>query len=110
MLVAIALASALIVAGQKELAKGLILGSLFSVINFVLMGESLQMRLDRTRRSGKVVSFLLILLRFSLMSIPVIVSIRYTQFHMVATVAGLFMVQAVILSDAAMQMMRSRQA
>jgi hypothetical protein len=109
MLVAIILALVLISAGQKELAKGLVLGTLFSVINFMLMGESLQLRLGRTRRAGTVVSFGLIVLRFSLLAIPLIVSIRYHQYHIVTTITGLFMVQAVILTDAARQIMRSRQ-
>ena len=110
MFIAIALALVLIIMGQKEMAKGLVLGTLFSVINFVLMGESLQLRLGRSRRASTMVSFSLILLRFGLMAIPLIVSIRYNQYHIVATIVGLFMVQVVILTDAARLLMRSRQA
>jgi hypothetical protein len=109
MFIAIVLALILIMLGYKEMAKGLVLGALFSVINFVLMGESLQSRLGRSRRGGTMVSFLLIFLRFGLMAIPLIVSIRYDQYHIVATIAGLFMVQAIILTDAAKQLLRSRQ-
>lgn len=110
MFIAIALALVLIIIGQKEMAKGLVLGTLFSVINFVLMGESLQLRLGRSRRASTMVSFSLILLRFGLMAIPLIVSIRYNQYHIVTTIVGLFMVQVVILTDAARLLMRSRQA
>lgn len=110
MFIAIALALALLAAGQKEMAKGLVLGTLFSVINFVLMGESLQLRFGRTRRSGTLVSLSLILLRFGLMAIPLIVAINYDQYHVVTTIAGLFTVQAVLLTDAARQLLRSRQA
>ena len=110
MFIAIALALVLIIMGQKEMAKGLVLGTLFSVINFVLMGESLQLRLGRSRRASTMVSFSLILLRFGLMAIPLIVSIRYNQYHIVTTIVGLFMVQVVILTDAARLLMRSRQA
>jgi hypothetical protein len=110
MFIAIALALLLIIIGQKEMAKGLVLGTLFSVINFVLMGESLQLRLGRSRRASTMVSFSLILLRFGLMAIPLIVSIRYNQYHIVTTIVGLFMVQVVILTDAARLLMRSRQA
>lgn len=110
MLIAIVLALVLIMAGQNEMAKGLVLGTLFSIINFVLMGESLQHRFSRTRRSGTLRSFSLILLRFGLLAVPLIVSIFYDQYHIVTTVAGLFMVQAVILLDAARQMLCSRQA
>ncbi len=110
MFIAIVLALAMIMLGYKEMAKGLVLGSLFSVINFVLMGESLQHRFSTTRRSGTLFSFLLIMLRFSLMAIPLIVSIRYDQYHIVATIAGLFTVQAVMLVDVTRRMLRSRQA
>lgn len=110
MFIAIALALVLIIIGQKEMAKGLVLGTLFSVINFVLMGESLQLRLGRSRRASTMVSFSLILLRFGLMAIPLIVSIRYNQYHIVTTIVGLFMVQVVVLTDAARLLMRSRQA
>ena len=110
MFIAIALALVLIIIGQKEMAKGLVLGTLFSVINFVLMGESLQLRLGRSRRASTMVSFSLILLRFGLMAIPLIISIRYNQYHIVTTIVGLFMVQVVILTDAARLLMRSRQA
>jgi hypothetical protein len=109
MFIAIALALVLIMIGQKEMAKGLVLGTLFSVVNFVLMGESLQLRLGRSRRASTMVSFSLILLRFGLMAIPLIVSIRYNQYHIVTTIAGLFSVQAVILTDAMRHLLRSRQ-
>ncbi|RJP41668.1 MAG: ATP synthase subunit I [Desulfobacteraceae bacterium] len=109
MFIAIVLALALIMLGYKEMAKGLMLGSIFSVVNFVLMGESLQSRLGNPGRSGTMSFFSLMLARFGLMAVPLVVSIRYDQYHIVATIAGLFMVQAVILTDAAKRMMFSRQ-
>jgi len=39
----------MILAGHKPVGKGLILGTLFSVINFVLMGETLPVKMGKSR-------------------------------------------------------------
>jgi hypothetical protein len=110
MFIAIIAAMAMIFMGYKDLARGLVLGTLFSIINFVLMGESIQLRVQRTRRSGTIASFILVILRFGLLALPVVISINYDKYHTVTTVAGLLMVQAVMLADAARKMVSSRQA
>lgn len=107
--IAILAAVILVFADQRDLARGLVLGTLFSIVNFVLMGLSLQRRMQKTRRASTVVSFLLILLRFGVLMVPLLASIYYDRFHVVTTIAGLFMVQAVMLADAVGKMVTSRK-
>lgn len=96
MFAAILVAMVLILAGQKEMAKGLILGTLFSVINFVLMSETLQYRLGHNRSRNTFVALLLIVIRFGLLAVPLIASIHFDQVHIVTTIIGIFMVQLAI--------------
>ena len=98
--IAIIIALVLIFAGQRALARGIVLGTLFSILNFVLMGMSIQLRMARTRRSSTIVSLFLVLLRFGILAVPVLISIYYENYHTATTIAGLFMVQAVMLADA----------
>ncbi len=102
--IAIMAAMIMIIAGHRELARGLILGTLFSIVNFVLMGMSIQIRIQKTRRSGAIMALLLVLMRFGFLAVPLMVAIYYDKFHVVTTIAGLFMVQAVILADALRKM------
>jgi uncharacterized membrane protein YfhO len=99
MATAVILALVIIVTGQTALAKGLVLGTLFSVINFVLMGEMLPLRLGRSSKKTFVFSISSIFLRYLLLAIPLIVAARYEQFHLATTIPGIFMVQFVILAE-----------
>ncbi len=102
--IAIMVAMVLIFAGHRELARGLILGTLFSIINFVLMGMSIQLRMQKTRRASTIAALLLVLMRFGFLAVPVVVALNYDKFHVVTAIVGLFMVQAVILADALRKM------
>ena len=53
-----------ILVGQKPIAKGLVLGSIFSVINFILMGEILPMIISTSRKRSVLFSFVSMLFRF----------------------------------------------
>ncbi|MBC2714048.1 MAG: ATP synthase subunit I [Desulfobacteraceae bacterium] len=83
----------------KPIGKGLIFGTIFSIINFILMGETLPMKIGISRNKAAVFSFLSILLRYALLAIPLVSSIKLERFNIGATVCGLFMVQLVILAD-----------
>lgn len=85
--------------GFKPIGKGLILGSLFSVVNFTLMGETLPIRIGHTRKKGTGIAFLMILLRYALMAVPLIVGIKLDQYNLAAAITGLFSVQLVIMMD-----------
>ncbi len=103
MIAAIFLGLFLIVIGYKPMGKGLVLGALFSVINFIIMAETLPMKLGRARRKSVVFSLLSILVRFGVMAIPLVAAIKYEQFNLFAVIPGLFMIQAVILTDQLVQ-------
>ena len=83
----------------KPIGKGLILGTIFSILNFVLMGESLPMKIGQSKNKTLGLSFLSIFLRYGLMAIPLIAAIKLERFNFTATVCGLLMVQLVILTD-----------
>ena len=99
MATAIVLSLLIIGAGQSALGKGLVLGTLFSVINFVLMGETLPHKLGRTGRKTFIFSIGSIFLRYILLAIPLIAAAKYEQFHLASTITGIFMVQLVILAE-----------
>lgn len=99
MFLAIAVALILVLAGEKGLAKGLILGSLFSVINFVLMGETLRYRLGPSRGRNTLIALVMILLRFALLAVPLIIAVYSEQIHIVTSIAGIFMVQLAMLLE-----------
>jgi len=85
--------------GLKPISRGLVLGALFSVINFVLIGQLLPRKLGKTRGRLYLFSLGSTALRFLLLSLPLILAVKSMRFDFVATVAGIFMVQIVILVD-----------
>ena len=99
MALAIFIALGLILVGHKDMGKGLVLGTLFSIINFVLMGHSLHARMGLSRGKTFARSLGSILLRYAIMAVPLIAAIKYQQFNLPATILGLFMIQVMILSE-----------
>jgi hypothetical protein len=99
MVVAILVGFALILAGYKPIGKGLVLGALFSVVNFVLMGETLPMKLGKSKRTAAILSFGSLFARLGLMAVPLVIAARYDQFNIFAVIPGLLMVQVIILLD-----------
>ena len=85
--------------GHQPIGKGLILGAIFSVLNFVLIGETLPMRLGKSK--GKTFRLALgsIMLRYVLLAIPLVVAIKFDQFNVFAAILGIFMIQLVILGN-----------
>ncbi len=100
MITAIALGFVLILAGFKPVGKGLVLGTIFSILNFVLIGELLPMRLGRSKRKAFLFSLSSIIIRYALLATPLVVALIYEQFNIGGVIAGLFMIQFVILTDA----------
>lgn len=88
-----------IVADQKDIGKGLILGTIFSIINFILMGEALPARLGKAKSKTLLFSLGGIVVRFALLAVPLVVGIKNSGIDLIAVVFGLFMVQLVLLAD-----------
>jgi len=85
--------------GLKPVGKGLIFGTIFSILNFILMGESLPMKIGLSKKKTFAISFGSIFFRYGLMATPIIAAIKLERFNLAATVCGLLMVQLVILTD-----------
>ena len=109
MIVAIITAFILILAGLKPAGKGLILGTIFSVINFVIIGQTLPLRLSQSKRKTFALSLGSIFFRYALMAVPLLVAIKLEQFDLLATIFGLFMIQVVILADPLLNRLTSRE-
>ncbi len=99
MALAIVVAMGLIVVGAKAAGKGLVLGTLFSIINFVLIGSTLPWLMGREKRATLLVSFASRLIRYALLAVPLVLAIQFDQFDLITAVIGIFMVQLVILLD-----------
>ena len=97
--IAIAIGLCFILVGHKDVAKGLILGTVFSVINFILIGQTLPLRLGKSKRKTFFMSLGSILFRYVILAIPIVVAVKFEQFDLVAAILGIFMIQAVILAD-----------
>jgi hypothetical protein len=90
----------LIIAGQSTVGKGLILGTLFSSINFALMGEVLPHKVGKSRGKTYLVAVGSIISRYLLLAVPIVLCIRSPErFNLFAVIIGIFMVQLVILLD-----------
>ena len=87
--------------GYISLGKGLILGALFSIVNFVLMAVALPLRIGRGRAPSTLISLVSIAVRYALLAAPLIIAANHSQFAVSSTAAGLFMVQMTILAEQA---------
>lgn len=83
--------------GMKPVAKGVLLGTVFSVINLILMAISLPMRLHKERRRVLLVCLGSLWVRYALMAVPLVLALKSATYEFFATAAGLFMVQGVLL-------------
>jgi hypothetical protein len=92
-----------ILLGQRTIAKGFLLGTLFSVLNFIVIGEILPLILGKSRNRTVALSLLSILFRFGLLSIPLILALKMDELNFAASVIGIFMVQLTIMSDHLLQ-------
>lgn len=97
MLLSLGVAVILILLGAKPIAKGLLLGTIFSIINFVLMGQTLPMRLSMNRRKSFLLSLGSIWFRYIILALPLLAAFYSESLNFFAAAAGLFMIQIIIL-------------
>ena len=109
MIAGIIAAFILILSGLKPVGKGLILGTIFSVINFVLIGQTLPLRLSQTKRKTFFLALGSNFFRYALLAVPLILSIKFEQFDLPAAIFGIFMIQFVILADYLLKLLSSRE-
>ena len=99
LIVSIAAALFFLGLGYKDMCRGVVLGGVFSAINFSLMGQLLQYRLVHQRKIAVRRALISMALRYTLLAIPLIVAVRSDRFSVTATVVGIFMVQLVIMIE-----------
>jgi asparagine N-glycosylation enzyme membrane subunit Stt3 len=88
-----------ILAGQKPIGKALILGTVFSIVNFILIGETLPLRIGKTKSKTFFISLGSIYFRYIILAIPLIMAIKLEQFNLFAVIFGIFLIQIVIMAD-----------
>ena len=105
--IAIIIGFCLILGGRKPAGKGLILGTIFSVVNFILIGKTLPLQIGKSKRKTLFFSLGSIFFRYVLMALPILVAVKFEQFNLVAAIVGLFMIQLVILADHLVKLLSS---
>ena len=71
-----------ILAGQEPVGKGLILGTVFSIVNFILMGETLPYRIGKSKGKTFLIAIGSIYFRYIILAIPLIMAIKFDQFDL----------------------------
>lgn len=84
---------------QKAIAKGLVLGTIFSVINFIILGRSLPKVVGRSRKGATLAGLAGIMSRYILLAVPMIIAVKSPSFDFIAVVIGIFSVQITTLVD-----------
>lgn len=87
------------VLAMRPIGDGFLLGSLFSVINFALLGEALAKRLNLSGRKLQVNIYSSLVLRFIILAVPIYLGIKFDKFNLIAVLIGLFMIQIMILAQ-----------
>ena len=88
-----------ILIGHISVGKGLILGTIFSIVNFILMGETLPLKLNKSKGKTLLFSIGSIFFRYSLLAVPLIMAIKLEQYNILSVVIGIFLVQLFILAE-----------
>lgn len=84
---------------QVAVGKGLILGCLFSILNFIIMGEVLPFKIDRSKKAVIFISLGSLFFRYILLAIPIVIAIKLSTFNLFSVVVGIFAVQIVLFGD-----------
>jgi hypothetical protein len=97
MMLAIGAAMIFLVMGAKPISKGLVLGTIFSIFNFILIAYSLPSRLDKGRGKAFFACLSSVWLRYAMLAVPLVVAAKVEGFNFFAAAVGVLMVQMVIL-------------
>ncbi len=84
--------------GNLAISKGFLLGTCFSIINFILLSSSMPFSWGNGRRYATGVYFVSIIVRYIILAIPVIIALKSNRFNLASTIAGIFSIQIVIFS------------
>ena len=98
----------LLVTVSKPAARGLVLGGLFSALNFYVMSQVLGGRVRKTGWAGRSFGFVWILARMLIMALPLVAALKMDFFNLAATAAGLFAIQASLLLEPLLSRIKRR--
>jgi len=99
MMMAVCVALIFIMLGHKPIGKGFLLASMFSVINFAIMAQLSPRKLNKSRFQANSLAMLSIILRYAILAVPLVISIKISSLNFIAAAVGLFAVQFVIILD-----------
>jgi len=97
--VAIAVWVVCYMASLTDIGKGFLLGTLFSIVNFILMGQALPLKILKSKRKTFFISIGSVFFRYVLLAIPIYLAIKSDRFNLYSAVVGIFSVQLIILLD-----------
>jgi hypothetical protein len=107
---AVVLSAGCYLAGWPAMTRGLIVGSLFSALNFALLGKTMARKLADPRRGGGLIALAAQLGRYLLWAVPVVVAVKLPPVDLPATIAGLFMVPLFIIADSVFNLLRGNKS
>jgi hypothetical protein len=107
---AVAVSLATYLAGWPGVTRGLLLGALFSALNFALLGQSMTQKLTGAHRRSTVIALGTQLGRYLLWGVPVVLAVKLPPVNLPATIAGLFMVPLFIIADSVFNLFRGNQS
>lgn len=107
---AIVIGLGIYLAGWPAATRGLLLGSIFSALNFALLGKTLSQKLAGDHRRGTFFSVALQLGRYLLWAVPVILAVKLPAVDLPATVTGVFMVPVCIILDSVFNLVRGKKS
>ncbi len=96
---AVIIGGTLIFLGFAPLGKGLIIGALFSILNFILMALTLPYRVGHSKGKSSLVALISIVGRFAIMAVPLIFAANHSQIAISTVAVGLFMIPLAILGE-----------
>ncbi len=86
-------------AGYPAVGRGGVLGTVFSMLNFILMGATLPWKIAVDRRRALAGSLVSLTGRCAVMAVALVIAARSDRFELWSTAAGLFAVPLCILGD-----------
>jgi len=90
---AVLVSAAAVFLGFVSVAKGFALGSIFSLVNFLIMVQQAPKRLGKKTGRAGWENFMGLLLRMIILGLPLFLAIRFPAFNLIATVVGIFNLQ-----------------
>ena len=108
--VAILLSLVVYLAGWPAVTRGLLLGALFSALNFALLGKTMTQKLAGAHRRNTIIAVAAQVGRYLLWGLPVVVAVKMPSVDLPATIAGLFMVPIFIIADSVFNLLRGNKS